>query len=174
MRTAVENLNLAAPEATSGRHPLPLSLLQAESLLRNMDPHNLVAPLRKAQASLDHFPEMGEVTEIEIGMGLQLQQKWDAWLTFREMLRKDTERGRDYLQQVRRELDELRSELERWPMYEGVCGYNPVAEFLQAIDAKERIERFLPPWLERREQQLASLTSQMEACARQNVLEHLL
>jgi hypothetical protein len=174
MRAAVENLSYSQLEASSGIPIPPACLLEAESLIRNMDPRNLVASLRGAHASIAQFPELPPATTAQIEVALRLQEQWESWLTARELLRDESKRGRDYLEQVRHELHEMRGELEDWPACERICGYNPVAQLLQAIDAKERIERFLPSWLERRDQQLASLTRKMEACARQNGLEHLL
>jgi hypothetical protein len=172
MSASISSDNLQA--AASSNQRLQPELLAAQSLLMNMDPRNLVEPLRVAQASRARLPDLAEETAKEIQVALHLQQDWDAWLAQRELLRIDAERGRDCLAQSRRELEELRWKLEHWPAYERTCGHNPLAQYLQAIDARERIEKFLPCWIERCEDQLATLTSKMEACARQNGLEHLL
>jgi hypothetical protein len=56
----------------------------------------------------------------------------------------------------------LRSRLEEWPGYETVCGKNPLSEYMQTIAAKERIEQYLPVWLKRREEELHSLSREIE------------
>jgi hypothetical protein len=89
-------------------------------------------------------------------------------------LRDEITRGREYLEQVRGDLAAARARLEEWTTYERVCGKNPVLDYLQNIEAKERLEQFLPGWVERREQQLATLDNELERCARQNGLQHLL
>ena len=87
-----------------------------------MDPRNLVAPLRVAQASRARLPDLAEETAKEIQVALRIQENWDAWLAERELLRNETERGKDCLAQARRELEELRWKLEHWPAFERICG----------------------------------------------------
>ncbi len=167
-------MNVTLENISSKRPGLAQGLFEAESLFRNMDPRDLVAPLRTAQAAIAQAPALAEETAREIEVALRLQENWEAWLAAREMLRNEVQRGRECLEQVRRELQELRWKLEAWPAYERICGHNPLAHYLQSLDAKERIERFLPAWLEQREEQLAALNTKMATCARQNGLEHLL
>jgi len=153
---------------------LPPSLLEAESLLRNHNPRNVVAPLRVAQAALEHPPAVAEETARQIQVALRLQKDWEGLLRARELVRSEIQRGKECLEQVRYNLENLRRKMADWPAYERICGYNPLAEYMKRIDAKERILQFLPGWLEQREQQLANLTRKIEDCAHQNGLEHLL
>jgi hypothetical protein len=150
------------------------NIFEAESLLRNIDPRNLVAPLRKAQAAISHAPAMLEKSAPDLRTAVDLQEQWEGWMLQRELLRNDIQRGKECLQEVRRELSTLRTQLGCWPAYERICGYNPLSELLQSIRAKECIEQFLPEWIESREQQLAALNLQMKPCAQQNGLEHLI
>jgi len=161
-------------EALHGHPVSPGRFFAAESLLRNTDPRNLVAPLREARAAMAHAPASPEKTARELQNAVGLQEKWEAWLLEREVFRNDIQRGRECLQEIRTELVSLRAQLADWPACERICGHNPLSELLQSIVTKERIEEFLPIWLENREQQLAALKLKMEACAQQNGLEHLL
>jgi len=68
----------------------------------------------------------------------------------------------------------LRAQLPLWTLFERSCGSNPLENLLQKIEAKQRIERFLPEWLSSREEQLAALNQTMGVCAAQNGLQHLL
>lgn len=148
-----------------------LTEVEMQSLLRNLDQRNLVTPLREAQAVCGHH---GAHAAERRRAALALQQQWNDWLSQRELLRGDIKRGRELLEHTRRELAELRSDLDDWAGYERICGHNPLLEHMQSLSAKEQIEQFLPGWLQRREAQLHALNHQMEQCARQNGLEHLL
>jgi len=103
-----------------------------------------------------------------------LQEKWEGWLVRRELLRNEIKRGKEVLDQVRQELAETREQIEEWPSFERICGKNPLMDYMQLLSGKERIEQFLPQWLERKESQLTGLDQQMERCAKENGLEHLL
>ena len=89
-------------------------------------------------------------------------QEWDKRIDRREQMRMEIKRGRELLEQVQTELATLRSRLEEWPGYETVCGKNPLSEYMQTIAAKERIEQYLPVWLKRREEELHSLSREIE------------
>jgi hypothetical protein len=77
-----------------------------------------------------------------------------------EHLRNQITRGRECLEQTRRNLSEIRVRLEEWPAYEECCGRNPLNEFTQLLLANERIEEFLPDWLRRREEALELLSKE--------------
>lgn len=149
------------------------SELEVSSLLRNSEVENLVAPLRQLhldQGSRRNGPE----SEQKRQSALALQHRWDSCLRRRESLRGDIERGREYLKQVKAEMQDLRSRLEDWPAHERIYGRNPVMDYLNSIATHERLEAFLPVWLRRREAQLQRLNQELESCARENGLEHLL
>ena len=146
--------------------------IEIESLFRNFDHRNLVAPLREVHAVRSHRAPDGSVEKQRAA--LDLQEKWEGWLVQRELLRSEIKRGKELLEQTKRELAGLRGRLEEWPDYERVCGKNPLLDYMQAIIAHERLEQFLPVWLQRRETQLTSLSRTLENCARENGLEHLL
>jgi hypothetical protein len=150
----------------------PLSQVEMESLFLNFDARNLVAPLREARRTGQ--TQLQPSTEENRRAALALQDQWNAWLTRRELLRGEIKRGKEFLHQVRQGLAAERTSLEDWAGYERICGKNPLPEYMHSICAKERIEQFLPNWLKRREQELHLLDRQMEHCAKENGLEHLL
>jgi hypothetical protein len=147
------------------------SMIEIESLLCNLDEKDLLAPLREAKAAIGRADAAkAEVVE-KRWAALALQQQWNAWLAQRELLREEIKRGKECLEQVRQELTALHARLEDWPAYERECGKSPLFRFTQALSVNERVQEFLPGWLERREGQLQALTREMEACARQNGLD---
>lgn len=161
-------------EAGNLANPEQIMEVEMQSRLRNLDHRNVVAPLREAQLGLSAHGGNGAPDAEQRRAALALQQEWDAWLAEREVLRGDIKRGRECLEHTHEELAGLRANLEDWAGYERICGRNPLLEYMQLLSAKERIEQFLPGWLKRREAQLHALTHQMEQCAKQNGLEHLL
>src|SRR5262249_45828255 len=154
-----------------GRH---LTEIQIESFVRNSDNRNLVAPLREAHAALAEAQRTEGVPEEKGKAALAIQEQWNTWSVRREELRNEVKRGRECLEQVRKELAALRVRLEEWPTYENICGRNPLPEYMQSLVAKQHIEQFLPGWVKRREEQLLALGRQMEQRAKQNDVEHLL
>jgi hypothetical protein len=161
-------------EAAAKANPEPVTEVEVQSLLRNLDHRNLVAPLREAQLGLSASSGNRPAEAKQRRAALALQHQWDAWLAQREVLRGDIKRGHECLEHTHKELAGLRASLEDWAGYERICGRNPLLEYMQLLSAKERIEQFLPGWLKRREAQLHALNHQMEQCAKQNGLEHLL
>jgi len=159
-------------EATTPTGSEQITEIEVQSLLRNLDHRNLVTPLRE-QAGLTANHGDG-VCARQWRAALALQHHWDAWLAQREVLRSDIKRGRECLEHTHKELAGLRANLEDWVGYERICGRNPLPEDMQLLAAKERIEQFLPGWLKRRAAQLHALNHQMEQCAKQHGLEHLL
>ena len=158
------------PEAQA----MPPFFFEAESLLHNVDAHNIVAPLREVRTTMADGVPFSEETAGKLQGALHLQKQWQAWAAERESLRKETQRGRQCMQETCRDLAALRTRLADWSNFELVCGYNPLPDLVQAIIVRERIEKFLPGWLERRETRLAAVTHKMETCAKENGLEHLL
>lgn len=144
-----------------------LSAIEMESLLRNMDERNVVRPLREARATV---AQMGAVKDgaIKRREALALQEQWNGWLMQREQLREEIKRGKECLERVRNEIAVTRARLEEWPEYERECGKNPLFHYMECLIASERIEQFLPGWLDRRENKLANLRQQMEAWAKAN------
>ncbi len=69
-------------------------------------------------------------------------------------IQQELKRGQEYLEKVRSEIKMLRARLEDWPAYEQVCGKNPVEEFLQTLETRQKTEEFLLRWLARREKQV--------------------
>lgn len=153
-----------------GKHP---SEIQIESLFRNLDQTQLVASLREVQATLTHPGFPTGAAEAKCQQALALQEQWDACLARRERLVSEIKRGREFLEQNQRELAGLRACVEDWHAYERVCGQNPLVEYMQALSAKERIEQFLPDWIQRRESELQALNCELNVCAKQNGMEHL-
>ena len=140
---------------------------ELERVLRNSDQRTLVTPLREARAD-------GSSQATTKRAALALQERWNAWLGKREVLREEIKRGRDYLQQAQQELNAIRAGLEEWTGYERECGENPLLQYTQSLAAKEQVVEFLPSWLKRREERLTALIAEMESCARKNGMEHLL
>ena len=165
----MQNLSPSLP----AHSPVPAEF-EAQSLLCNNDPRNLVAPLRAAKSALAQEQALSPQKVRELQIAILLQDEWEAWLIQREFLRSDAQRGRECLQQVRRELDSLRTELNHWAAYERICGHNPLSDLVQSLVVKERIAQFLPEWIKQREDQIAALTRKMEPCAQHNGLGHLL
>jgi len=148
--------------------------MEMECLIRNFDQKDLVAPLRNASSALAGTGKSKQQVEEKRRAALALQEQWEALLTRRELLKSEIKRGKECLQQVQQELATLKDQLEEWPAFERICGKNPLGEYMQAITSKERIEKFLPGWLKRQEEQLQTLSRKIERCAKQNGLEHLL
>ena len=149
------------------------SEIEVECLFRNLDAKDLVAPLRQMQPS-EKSSRAKPDSEVKRQAALALQEQWESWLVQRELLRNEIKRGQEFLDNIHKEVSNLRARLEEWPAYERICGRNPVLDYMEAIAAHERVGQFLPEWLRRREAQLNTLNLQMEACAQQNGLEHLL
>jgi len=145
--------------------------IEMESLLCNIDEKNLVAPLREAKAAIGRAgPARAEALE-KRRAALALQERWSSCLLQRELLRDEIKRGKECLAQVREELAGLHLRLEDWPAYERECGKNPLFRLTKALSVTERVEEFLPGWLERRESKLQALIREMELCAKENGLE---
>ena len=145
--------------------------VQLESMLRNADGRQLIAPLLRAQAEPSTGHRQARTTRGQCRAALQLQEQWNAWADQRESLRNDLKRGKECLHQIQKDLRSIRQALEDWSAYERVCGRNPLLEYMQSLETKERLQQFLPHWLARREAQLASVTRQMEKCAKEHGLE---
>lgn len=164
------DLNKTTLEQIGGKHP---SETEVESLFRNFDAKDLVEPLRKVrsgEAAQESFP----AAEQKRKAALNLQGEWEALLVQRELLANEIKRGREFLAQTQSELRSLRARLEDWPAYERVCGKNPIVEYMESIAAHERVQEYLPAWIERREVQLRKVRSQVQRTARKNGLQHLL
>ncbi len=147
--------------------------LELECLVRNFDFKDLAAPVREVYRAIEE-EKSANGDDSRCRAALALQDHWESCLVQRELLTNEIKRGKECLEQVEKELAALRLRLEDWPAYERVCGKNPLCDYMQAIQAREKVAAFLPAWLERREQRLKTLRLEMEACARQNGLEHLL
>ena len=171
-RMQVETLKWS--ESTSQTGLERITDVEVQSLLRNLDQRKVVRPLREAQAGLSAGGSQGVNGVQERRAAIALQQQWDAWLAQREVLSSDIKRGRECLENTHKELASLHATLEDWAGYERICGRNPLLEYMQLLAARERIEEFLPGWLKRREAKLQALNHEMEQCAKQNGLEHLL
>lgn len=150
------------------------SEMELECLFQNLDQKNLVAPLRKAHAALAQSGRSRKKTVQQCRSALALQEQWNAWLAQRDQLRNEIKRGRECLEQTRKDLAAVHGGLEDWTGYERICGKNPLCDYMQTLAAKERVEQFLPDWLKRREEQLKVISRKLEHCAKQNGLEHLL
>jgi hypothetical protein len=171
MQVEPRNWNTADALRRIARNP---SEIEVACFVRNFDQKNLVAPLREAHAALAEIASSREAAEEKRRAALALQEQWDSCFTQRELLRSEIKRGKECLEQVQSELAAVRARLEEWADFERICGQNPLPEYMQSLSAKERIEQFLPGWVKRREDQLHALERQMEHCARENGLEHLL
>ncbi len=172
MQTELVNYDPAAPGQKLG--VLNVTEAQVEALFRNFEPKDLVAPLRHIRRGPAHSAGSPAATEQRRREAVALQEQWNTWMRQRDQFRADIKRGQEVLEQVRTDLETLRSRLEEWSSDESICGRNPLPEYIQQLLVKERIEQFLPMWLKRREEQLQCVLGRLEACARENDLEHLL
>src|SRR6266550_1506978 len=172
-RTEVETANWQQTQLQQ-RGKNDLREIQIESFLRNADETKLVPHLKEARARLAQENEPSETLGENRHEAVALQEQWDSWLAQREALREEIKCGTECLDQVRRDLAITRQQMEEWPAYEWHCGRNPLPEFVHSIWTSEQIEQFLPGWLLRQEEKLNALNREMEACARQSGLEHLL
>ena len=170
----MESQTLTTSNSPSEAQTFPHEIFKAKTFLHNNDPRNLVAPLRQARSALADAAALPAQTARELQRAVLLQDEWEALLAERELFRNDIQRGCECLDAVRRELATLRAQLAQWPTYERICGHNPLPDLVQSIIVKERIEEFLPNWIARREDQLATLNREMKACAQNNGLAHLL
>jgi hypothetical protein len=151
-----------------------LSDADMECLVQNFDARNLVPPLRWIRAKPRNGEARKTMSSEQRRAAVALQHKWESWLVRRDLLRAQIKRGKECLDQARKELDVGRTELEDWPAYERICGKNPLIDYMVTLSAKERIAKFLPGWLRRQQAELNALNRKMERCAKQNKLEHLL
>ncbi len=151
-----------------------LSEIEMECVFRNANQDHLVTPLRQALEATTRVAHSTEQAEQQRRSALALQEQWDTLFAQREQLRIELRRGGELLEQVQEELATQRACLEDWPLYERVCGHNPLPDYMQSLLVKERMEQFLPGWLSRREESLKALQRKMEHCAKENGLEHLL
>jgi len=170
----MESQTLTTSNSPSEAQTFPHEIFKAQTFLHNNDPRNLVAPLRQARSALVDVAALPAQTARELQQAVLLQDEWEALLAERELFRNDIQRGRECLDMVRRELATLRAQLAEWPTYERICGHNPLPDLVESISVKKHIEDFLPGWIARREEQLATLNRKIEACAQNNGLAHLL
>jgi len=145
-----------------------LATIEMESLLRHTDQRNVVAPLREAHAAVHRAGGVNGDGARKSRAALALQEQWNGWLAEREILREEIKRGKECLERVREELEATRAQLDDWAAYERECGKNPLFHYVQSLWVNERIEKFLPGWLERRERKLSALRSEMAIWAREN------
>ncbi len=148
--------------------------LQLESILRDVDQANLVAPLRAVKSQPGGLARLKAEPREKLQAALALQEQWDTWLGERDRLREEIKRGKECLDQVQRKASALQASLENWAAYEQTCGKNPLIDSAESMLATEQLQRFLPHWLKSREERLRQVTANLESCARQNGLEHLL
>ncbi len=106
--------------------------------------------------------------------GSDLQAQWQDWLAERDQLQFEIKRGREFLQQVQKELTLARKGLEDWANSERLNGRNPLLGYTQAIVVRERVEQFLAGWLATREERLKELRQEMEQYAQKHGLQKLL
>jgi len=158
-----EEMNALAQEVEKD----DLSAIEMESLLRNLDEKNVVRPLREAHATAAQNSVIKDGV-MKRRAALALQDQWSGWLAQRELLREEIKRGKECLERVRHEIALTHARLEDWAEYERECGKNPLFHYMDALTANERIEQYLPGWLERREKKLGRLHQQMELWATAN------
>ena len=97
-----------------------------------------------------------------------LMGRWNAAQDRCERLRTEIKRGKEYLEQVKKDLAEQQARFEDWPAYERSCGKNPLAHYAEALLVNERIVAFLPAWLERHERKFQAAETNLEALARES------
>src|SRR5690242_17232383 len=129
----VDSLRWNEALETQGR---TATLVDIENLFRNADENGLVKPLREAHQGLSGTGETRRQAEQQCLAALAIQEQWNAWMAQREQLRNDIRRGREVLDQVRRDLALLRSRVEEWATFERHCGRNPLQDYLEEIVAK--------------------------------------
>jgi len=161
-------------EGSTGTVTVSPAFVELESFFRNANQNDLVMPLRKAREQHLKQPQPERHIEEKQQAALALQKRWETWLNERESLRDDIKRGTEYLDETRLAQKQALEGLERWSEYESLCGKNPLFHYTETMVINERIERFLPNWLNKREERLAKVMREMELCARENGLEHLL
>jgi hypothetical protein len=167
---------LGGPAASSW-----LGDIEMKSLLDAFNDMEFVKPTRETRATAlgstrpAEPPRRGtRVPESRTPAQPSLPDQLAVMLARRETLRSEIKRGTECLRQVQQELAKLQNQLEEWPAYERICGANPLVDHLEAIAARERVEKFLPAWLRRQERHLQVLDRKLMRCARRNRLEHLL
>ena len=170
MSALLDHIRPALPES----QPILPFISEAAALVQNIDPHDLVAPLREVRTMLDDGAPLTQERASKVAGALTLQNLWQDWVAEREQLMAEFQRGSQCLQETRAELAQLRAKLADWSTHEVICGHNPLPELVQTIIVKEQIEKLLPSWLDERQLRLATVTRKMEACAKENGLEHLL
>jgi chromosome segregation ATPase len=148
--------------------------LQLESVLRDIDQANLVAPLREVKTQPGGVARFKNEPKEKRQAALALQEQWNSWLSERDRLRDEIRRGREALEQIERKAASLRASLEDWAAYEKTCGKNPLIDYAESMLATEQLMKFLPLWLKAREARLREVAADLEACASQNGLEHML
>ena len=141
----------------------PLSWEETEQNL-----HGGQVPGRGEIESRDFLSVRGEA---DMGVPLHRtpvsQGQWNAVQKRRDRLRNEIKRGKEYLEQIQRELADHRARVEEWPAYENHCGKNPLQNALQLISVNERIAQFLPGWIRRREEKLAAAIREIDLLAKQ-------
>ena len=81
-----------------------LAAIEIESLLRNMDERNVVAPLREAHAAVHRAGAVNGEGVRKGRAAIALQEQWNGWLAERETLREEIKRGKECLERVREEV----------------------------------------------------------------------
>jgi hypothetical protein len=137
--------------------------MKSEIFFANLDSSEAeaVSSLPQAQTKLPRKPDARVGSENKSPRTARLQE--NSGPHQRELLLSQIKRGEECLNQVRKDLETMRTDLEEWVEYERVCGRNPLIDYLQSISAKERIARFLPEWLKRQRDRLQNLERNMQA-----------
>lgn len=87
----------------------------------------------------------------------------DSLLQQQDQLRNEIRRGKEYLQQLQKNLDESRTSLEQWNRYELISSIHPLDHLIETMSLQERTQQFLVGWLKRQEQKLAKVTEDIES-----------
>jgi hypothetical protein len=94
---------------------------------------------------------------------VELLEQRESLSKRRDLLFTEIKRGKDYLQQVQKDLSDSRASLEQWSRYEQICSAHPLDYLIQTMTLQERTQQFLVGWLQRQGQKLAAIKQRLES-----------
>lgn len=117
---------------------------------------------RIGSAGFPPFRQLRTPTRTLSRTGAPHPPRAESLTELRDRLRNEITRGKEYLAQVRSELQENRALLDEWAQYELACAFHPLEHLVESVVLKEKVERFLSGWLVTRAKKLQQVLVELE------------
>ncbi len=99
------------------------------------------------------------------------QSQWSSLLGQRELLQTEITRGKRYLDQLRKDLAACGALVQTWPCPTGTARRNGRLVRRRRAAVNDSMEQFLSGWLVQLQERLLTVTQEIEALERNNVVE---